>query len=162
MEIKMDKNTLRLFFWERDFMLFFSEVSLRNLWEMPYTSPIALHFSLSDRWRCGMVSCSQHLEREGRRENPKLTETLWGSQFASHFWFLVILFTSAHLQETTNPVLRAVHASSFSLSRWPAPAQSLFHPIANLKQVLALCVPPACHLSTQKRTARIFFEINMT
>lgn len=99
-----------------------------------------------------MVSCSQHLEREQRRENPKLTETLWGSQFASHFWFLVILFTSAHLQETTNPVLRAVHASSFSLSRWPAPAHSLFHPIANLKQVLALCVPPACHLPTQKRT----------
>lgn len=98
----------------------------RYLWEMPYPSPIALHFSLSDRWRCGMVSCSQHLEREGRRENPKWTETLWGSQFASHFWFLVILFTFAHLQETTNPVLRAVHASSFSLSRWPAPAAASF------------------------------------
>lgn len=96
-------------------------------------------------WHSVIVPTQRERSKEGKNKFP---ETLCESQFMSHFCIVVILFTSMQLQQTANPILGAGCASSSSLSRWPTPAHSLCHPVTNLKQILALHIPPTCHLST--------------
>lgn len=65
MEIKMDKNTLRLFFWERDFMLFFSEVSLRNALYLSDSSPLLPVWSL-EMWHGVMLPALGEGRKKGK------------------------------------------------------------------------------------------------
>lgn len=153
----MDKNTLRLFFWERHLMLFFSEVSLRNASSLSDSSPLLSVWSLAVLHGVMLPALG-----EGRKKGkPQMN---WDSLGKS---VCIPLLISGYFIHFCTPAGDHEPCSESSACFLLQPFQmtsschSLFHPIANLKQVLALCVPPACHLSTQKRTARIFSEMNM-
>lgn len=99
----------------------------------------------------GTVLWLQYFAREGRREKPKLSETLQKSVCIPLLISDYFIYFSAPAGDR-EPYSESGHASSFSLSRWPTPAHSLFHPVTSLKQILALHIPPACHLSTSDMT----------